>query len=88
MRRSLFIFFLASVITCLGCAGPGGEASDAEELSVTCLVKPDAGPCRQNQMGFYFDYRDNRCKSFRYGGCGGRVPFASMRECRDFCGAD
>ena len=69
-----------------GCGGaPTGGGSD--ELPVACLVKPDPGPCRSNQLGFYYEYRDDRCKAFTYGGCAGRVPFPTLQQCLDFCGA-
>lgn len=86
MWRLLSVSLLAAGISVSGCAGHG--AAQEGELPVSCLAKPDPGPCRQRQLKFYFDYADNRCKAFSYGGCAGQVPFQSMRECRDFCGAD
>ncbi len=71
-----------------GLAGCGGASSGGarEELPVGCVVKPDPGPCRSNQVRFYYDYRDDRCKAFNYGGCEGRVPFPTLQSCVDFCG--
>ncbi|SDW71847.1 BPTI/Kunitz domain-containing protein [Thiocapsa roseopersicina] len=77
------------VILMAGLAGCGGAPTGggSDELPVGCLVKPDPGPCRSNQLGFYYDYRDDRCKAFTYGGCAGRVPFPTLQHCLDFCGA-
>ncbi|QVL49131.1 MAG: proteinase inhibitor I4 serpin [Thiocapsa sp.] len=79
----------ALVILMAGLAGCGGTPTGAgsDELPVGCLVKPDPGACRSNQLGFYYDYRDDRCKAFSYGGCAGRVPFPTLQRCLEFCGA-
>lgn len=84
--RLASVSLLAAGVASGGCAGSGGP--DKNALPVSCLAKPDPGPCRRRQLKFYFDYSDNRCKAFSYGGCAGLVPFESMRECRERCGAD
>lgn len=70
-----------------GCGG-ADVIDTKEELPVSCLNQPDPGSCRGAKRGFYYDYRDNRCKPFTYGGCAGRVPFQTREECVGFCGAD
>ena len=90
LRKIAAAITLASALS--GCGG-GGSVGDRpplnpqEELPVGCLVKPDPGPCRAAQKRFYYDYRDNRCKPFNYGGCQGRVPFETLKACQDYCGA-
>jgi hypothetical protein len=51
------------------------------------VAKPDPGGCRGHYRKFYFDYRDNRCKAFVHSGCGGRVPFETLEDCVNYCGA-
>ncbi|UHD16028.1 BPTI/Kunitz domain-containing protein [Thiocapsa bogorovii] len=83
LRVPVLVILMASLSGCGGASSGGAR----EELPVACLVKPDPGPCRSNQRGFYYDYRDDRCKAFTYGGCAGRVPFPTLKHCLDFCGA-
>lgn len=78
---------LAVALGLAGCASRG-TLDPATELPVSCMAKPDPGPCRAVLTRYYYDYRDNRCKPFAYGGCQGRVPFESARECIEFCGAE
>lgn len=70
------------------CGGDAGIVDTSEELPVSCLSQPDPGPCRGAKRGFFYDYRDNRCKPFSYGSCAGRAPFQTLSECVSFCGAD
>lgn len=75
----------ACVLLITGCvAGPGLTPDD---LPISCLDKPDPGPCRASEVRYYYDYREDRCKPFRYGGCQGYVPFDSMQACLAYCGA-
>ena len=84
--RSLAVALLMAPMAILpGCGGDALTGS-TEELPVSCLVKPDSGPCRTYQIRFYYDYRDDSCKAFNYGGCEGRVPFPTLESCVDFCG--
>lgn len=79
------IALLAISLVSLGCSN-AGRTNTVGELHVGCLVKPDPGPCRADRKHFYYDYRDDRCKAFYYGGCKGRVPFQTLEECQSFCG--
>lgn len=79
------LVMLAVVLALSGCAGGLGARGD--ELPVSCLDRPDPGPCRAAQVRYFYDYHDNRCKPFRYGGCRGYVPFETLERCIDFCGA-
>ena len=33
----------------------------------------------------YYDFRENRCKTFYWGGCGGFVPYQTMEACVKEC---
>ncbi|AHF03802.1 proteinase inhibitor I4 serpin [Marichromatium purpuratum 984] len=81
-RSVLPLLLMAALLA--GCATQPSLDTN-KELPVGCLAKPDPGPCRAAQTRFFYDYRDNRCKPFRYGGCEGRVPFETLAECRSFC---
>ena len=91
MLRALFFSFFVVSLSLPGCGGGNGNhefKSATDELPVDCLTKPNPGACHGAQTGFYYDYRDNRCKPFAHGGCGAQVPFQTLQACRDFCGAD
>lgn len=74
------------LIVALSLAGCGSLDS-SKELPVACLAKPDPGPCRGAITRYFYDYRDNRCKPFRYGGCRGNASFKTLDECVSYCGA-
>ncbi len=46
-----------------------------------CTLKPDPGNCKASFPKYYYDQEDNMCKEFIWGGCGGTVPFDSLKEC-------
>ncbi|MBB1126346.1 BPTI/Kunitz-type proteinase inhibitor domain-containing protein [Thiospirillum jenense] len=50
-----------------------------------CLDRPRRGHCRASIPAFYYDYRTDRCRQFFYSGCGGFVPFATLRDCAITC---
>jgi hypothetical protein len=50
-----------------------------------CALVPDPGPCKAAFPKFYFDQSTQRCSDFIWGGCGGTVPFDTLRECRSVC---
>lgn len=84
---SIFVVVALSLSGCGGGGNSGESVTQKDELPVGCLVKPEPGACRGTQIGFYYDYRDNRCKPITHGKCGGQTPFQSLQACRDFCGA-
>lgn len=51
-----------------------------------CGLKPDAGVCLAAMPRYYYDKKENTCKQFIWGGCGGVVPFDTMEECEKQCG--
>jgi hypothetical protein len=68
----------------VGCGG-GGEQITKDELPVACVAKPKPGNCRGAIPKIYYDYRENRCKTFYWGGCGGFVPYQTMDACVKEC---
>lgn len=47
-----------------------------------CWTSPDAGPCMASIIKYYYDPVAKECKTFVWGGCGGRVPFDTLEECQ------
>jgi hypothetical protein len=83
-RLLTILAFFAIASTLSGC-GSVHALSNQDELPVECLTKPDPGSCHAAQTKFYYDYREDRCKPFVYGGCAGRVPFQTMKDCSRNC---
>ncbi|WP_089725467.1 BPTI/Kunitz domain-containing protein [Candidatus Thiosymbion oneisti] len=70
-----------------GCGGGGERSTRNNFLPVHCLDKPDPGPCKASVIRYFYDYRSDRCYGFRYGGCGGWVPFETLAACEETCSA-
>lgn len=84
MRFLTIPTLLAIPLILTGC-GAGGALNKQDELPVRCLEKPDPGPCRAALIKFFYDYREDRCQPFQYGGCKGRVPFDTLQQCVQEC---
>lgn len=65
--------------------GCGGETLRGNGLPVHCLEEPEPGPCEAHLLRYFYDYRYDRCRSFHYGGCQGRVPFETKEACEETC---
>ncbi len=50
-----------------------------------CGLTPDRGRCRAAFPRYFFDTRSGKCQQFIWGGCGGTVPFKSLKECKADC---
>ncbi|MCV0413226.1 BPTI/Kunitz-type proteinase inhibitor domain-containing protein [Nitrosarchaeum sp.] len=55
------------------------------ESSRLCYDVPDGGLCKASIEKYYFDWESKSCKSFTWGGCGGTVPFDTMKLCQNLC---
>ncbi|NCA71704.1 MAG: proteinase inhibitor I4 serpin [Sphingobacteriia bacterium] len=81
---SLGTLTVAFLMTLSGCV----DVDTARDtLPVSCLDRPRLDSCGSGRVGYYYDYRDDRCKPIQTGGCEGSGQFRSLRECIDFCGA-
>jgi hypothetical protein len=54
-------------------------------LPVRCLNEPQPGPCGTRSLGYFYDYRYDRCRPFHYGGCQAHVPFETLDACQRTC---
>lgn len=51
-----------------------------------CSLPRDSGPCKNNEIKWWYDQSDGVCKEFYYGGCNGNLNrFNSKRECELKC---
>ena len=50
-----------------------------------CLLTPKTGPCKAIIKKYYFDYEENKCQEFIWGGCQGVVPFETIENCKKEC---
>lgn len=46
-----------------------------------CRLIPQAGPCNDSIIKYYYDRAEAKCKPFNWGGCHGLVPFDFIEEC-------
>ena len=58
---------------------------DSRPDAARCGLVPDPGVCRAAIPKFYFDQSAQTCREFIWGGCGGTVPFDTLRQCRSVC---
>ena len=47
-----------------------------------CSLIPDPGNCESYIPKYFYNQNTKRCEEFIWGGCGGTVPFDSMKECK------
>ncbi len=50
-----------------------------------CHIEPNSGQCRAYYLRYYFNRDKQRCMEFVWGGCGGVVPFETLKECQNAC---
>ncbi|KAL1475549.1 hypothetical protein MTO96_037209, partial [Rhipicephalus appendiculatus] len=51
-----------------------------------CMLPPEKGYCRAFMPNYFFDYKDQLCKIFIYGGCGGNDnKFQDEKKCQEVC---
>ncbi len=93
MSPARAVFFpLAAVLLAValfgGCGGGRDSAYSSvpgDSLHVSCLQQPDPGPCRAAKPAYFYDYRTDSCRRFIWGGCQGKVPFATLEQCLRMC---
>ncbi|KAL8179785.1 UNVERIFIED_CONTAM: hypothetical protein K2H54_072779, partial [Gekko kuhli] len=51
-----------------------------------CRLDPEYGPCRDEQLKVYFNWKYQKCLEFPYGGCkGNNNRFETMMACEHAC---
>lgn len=61
------------------------SSNELKEPNAKCSEKPKAGMCKAMFIKYYFNNDSNKCEEFIWGGCGGNVPFKSLKECKQTC---
>jgi hypothetical protein len=81
----VLVVTLALLLT--ACGGGDSKLPEAppDSLHVSCLTKPDRGPCRAAKPAYFYDYASDSCQQFLWGGCEGRVPFETLDACLRMC---
>lgn len=52
----------------------------------TCYKAAEVGTCQNYEARWYFDTKENRCRQFYYGGCGGNENnFVYEEDCMNEC---
>jgi hypothetical protein len=83
------VLWLGSLVAAaLLVGGCSEELLKGNDLPVRCLDEPKAGPCRAHMLGYFYDYRYDKCRPFHYGGCRGHVPFETLTACEETCVAN
>jgi hypothetical protein len=73
----------AAMFLMAGCA----SLTEINPVSSACALKPETGQCRAAFPKYYFDASTRSCRQFIWGGCGGVVPFETLEDCTQACGA-
>lgn len=74
--RFILISFFSFII--IGCA-------NNNKLPEKCFEKAEIGICRAYFIKYYYNQENQKCEKFVYGGCGGNVPFETLKECKNSC---
>jgi hypothetical protein len=83
-----FVLILLATALLAGCGGGRGSADSfapGDSLHVSCLQRPDPGPCRGAKEAYFYDYKTDSCRRFVWGGCRGNVPFETLEQCLKLC---
>jgi hypothetical protein len=75
----LFLLTLISIFALTSCT------TTQKKLDSKCYSQPKTGKCKAMINKYYFDFNSGTCKTFIWGGCGGNVPFQTMKECKKSC---
>jgi hypothetical protein len=84
MKKNLLLLSATALLSSATCCKDDTDIPSPEQAAACSLV-PDAGMCLAAIPRYYFDPKEKKCKQFTWGGCGGVVPFVTLKECED-CG--
>jgi len=77
------------LVVALGLGGCGGgheeRLTPSNSLPVRCLDEPEPGPARHLSPATFTITAPTGAVRYRYGGCGGRVPFETLAACEETC---
>ncbi len=76
---------LSLAVVFSGCMTSVAVDKKDKKLDARCLKKPKTGRCRGRMTRYYFDNENSTCKEFIWGGCGGVVPFDTLKDCESSC---
>ncbi|MEM6803587.1 MAG: BPTI/Kunitz domain-containing protein [Bacteroidota bacterium] len=90
MKTKLFsLLLLASALICTSACkkkiteqdsqAPSKEMVEVQEDR--CKMKPDPGLCKARISRYFYNPKSKKCEEFFWGGCGGVVPFETLKEC-------
>lgn len=79
MLRNLLMTISAALFL-IGCS-----TNELKEANPKCSEKPETGMCKAMFIKYYFNNDNKKCEEFTWGGCGGNVPFKSLKECEQTC---
>jgi hypothetical protein len=77
------LLLIISTLLLNGCAQNSMQSSTKTDSR--CSQKHSSGMCRGFFTKYYFDQESKECKKFVWGGCGGSVPFETLKECQKSC---
>jgi len=60
-------------------------SSTNQKLGSKCYEVPQTGKCRAMFTKYYFNQENKKCEKFVWGGCGGNIPFETLKECKSSC---
>ena len=59
---------------------------ECRKVCKRCYRPPETGSCRGYFLRYYFDYEEEKCKKFIYGGCEGNANnFKTRAKCARAC---
>lgn len=61
------------------------SSKESAQLPAKCYEVPKSGMCKAMFTKYYFDSKESKCKAFIWGGCGGNIPFKTLKECEKEC---
>ena len=61
------------------------SSTPTTQINDRCKLEPETGSCKARFIRYYFDQEEKTCKEFIWGGCEGKIPFETLKECQETC---